>query len=67
MDKCNLDNDNRQIEQLAYLFWEERGRPEGSPDEDWYRAERYIFRRAQSLSDLLNRSQLPFSSLKMGY
>jgi hypothetical protein len=27
------------IAELAYRFWEERGRPEGSPDEDWYRAE----------------------------
>ena len=23
----------------AYQFWEERGRPWGSPDEDWFRAE----------------------------
>ena len=27
------------VAELAYRLWEERGRPEGSPDEDWYRAE----------------------------
>jgi hypothetical protein len=25
-------------EKLAYEFWQERGCPEGSPDEDWFRA-----------------------------
>ena len=25
--------------ELAYHFWEERGCPEGSPEEDWYKAE----------------------------
>jgi len=28
----------------AYLLWEERGRPEGSPENDWYRAESEIDR-----------------------
>jgi hypothetical protein len=28
-----------EIALLAYSYWEERGRPEGSPEEDWYRAE----------------------------
>jgi len=27
---------------LAYRYWEERGRRGGSPEEDWYRAEREI-------------------------
>jgi hypothetical protein len=31
-----LDHD--RIERLAYAYWEERGRPEGSPERDWYRA-----------------------------
>ncbi len=26
----------------AYELWEERGRPEGSPEEDWYVAEREL-------------------------
>jgi hypothetical protein len=31
-----------QIEELAYQFWEERGKPLGSSDEDWFRAEREL-------------------------
>jgi Protein of unknown function (DUF2934) len=31
-----------QIASLAYALWQERGRPEGSPDEDWLRAEREL-------------------------
>jgi hypothetical protein len=34
--------DERAVAVLAYQFWEERGRPEGSPEEDWYRAEREL-------------------------
>jgi hypothetical protein len=67
MNKLNLNTDVSQIEKLAYHFWEERGRPEGSPDEDWYRAERIFFYQSQSLSNFLNRSQVPFSTIKMGY
>lgn len=67
MDEYNLNTTDRQIERLAYRFWEERGRPEGSPDEDWYRAKRLLRQQSQALSDFLNRSQLPFSSIKMGY
>ena len=29
-----------QIAQLAYSYWQSRGGPLGSPDEDWIRAER---------------------------
>jgi hypothetical protein len=28
------------IAALAYHLWEERGCPQGSPDDDWYEAER---------------------------
>jgi hypothetical protein len=31
-----------EIAALAFEFWEQRGRPLGSPDEDWLRAEREI-------------------------
>jgi hypothetical protein len=31
-----------RIELLAYQFWEERGRPWGSPDEDWFKAEKEL-------------------------
>ena len=30
---------HEQIAVLAYLFWQERGCPEGSPEIDWFRAE----------------------------
>ena len=29
----------QEIELLAYRYWEERGRPFGSPEIDWFRAE----------------------------
>ena len=29
---------DKEIELLAYRLWEERGRPEGSGEEDWARA-----------------------------
>lgn len=31
--------DREAIGRLAYFFWEERGCPSDSPDEDWFRAE----------------------------
>jgi hypothetical protein len=34
----------RKIAVLAYRFWQERGSPFGSPEEDWLRAEREIGR-----------------------
>ena len=33
------------IARLAYAYWEARGRHHGSPQEDWYRAERELLRR----------------------
>jgi hypothetical protein len=51
---------HEQIEKLAYQLWEERGRPLGSPDHDWVRAERELIQRSQWPS------RLPFSYLTMG-
>jgi hypothetical protein len=31
-----------KIALLAYTYWEQRGRQGGSPEEDWYRAEREV-------------------------
>jgi hypothetical protein len=31
--------DREAIGRLAYFYWEERGCPNGSPDQDWFRAE----------------------------
>jgi hypothetical protein len=36
------DTEHKQIETLAYRFWLERGCPMGSPDDDWFRAERAL-------------------------
>lgn len=32
----------RRVAPLAYRYWEMRGSPVGSSDEDWFRAEREI-------------------------
>jgi hypothetical protein len=34
--------DPKAIEKLAYHYWMERGCPEGSAAEDWFRAERVL-------------------------
>ncbi len=34
--------EDKAIAQLAYEYWTQRGCPMGSPEEDWYRAERDI-------------------------
>jgi hypothetical protein len=31
-----------QVAALAYSLWEERGCPEGTPEEDWFRAEKEL-------------------------
>jgi hypothetical protein len=31
------------VAKLAYKFWEERGRPLGSPEADWFAAERAMY------------------------
>jgi hypothetical protein len=55
-----LSNEQReQIQKLAYQLWEARGRPWGSPDEDWLRAEQELIQRSQWPS------RLPFSYLTM--
>lgn len=34
-----------EVARLAFAYWEERGRPEGSSAEDWFRAEAELRRR----------------------
>jgi len=34
--------EHERISGLAYFYWEQRGCPVGSPDEDWFRAQRDI-------------------------
>ena len=31
-----------RVQSLAYLLWKERGSPPGSPDQDWFEAERTL-------------------------
>lgn len=34
--------EKKEVEDLAYELWDRRGRPVGSPDEDWLRAEKIL-------------------------
>jgi Protein of unknown function (DUF2934) len=36
--------EHQRIAQVAYGHWEARGRPIGSPEEDWFRAEHELKR-----------------------
>jgi hypothetical protein len=38
------------ISALAYQLWQDRGCPDGSPEEEWYRAERQLTRKGNSRS-----------------
>jgi hypothetical protein len=68
MTSCASDFFRAQVEKLAYQLWEERGRPSGSPEEDWFRAEaelRHHF--GPSFPDPWDPpAALPFSSISMG-
>ena len=62
MKGSTSDNYSAQIEKLAYRFWEERGRPFGSPEVDWLKAEREFDRELIGPPE-----RLPFSLLSMGH
>jgi hypothetical protein len=40
-----IDMNKLQVERLAYWLWQQRGKPSGSPDEDWFLAEQLLKRR----------------------
>ena len=40
--------EHKRIARLAYAYWEARGRPDGSPEEDWFRAEAELRRRQEA-------------------
>ena len=42
---CSAEERDRATAELAYGFWQERGGPYGSPEEDWYKAELIIRRK----------------------
>jgi Protein of unknown function (DUF2934) len=46
-DAPHLPLPTEDIERLAYEYWLERGRPVGSPEEDWFRAEEEVKRRRE--------------------
>lgn len=62
MERNTSDGYSAEVEKLAYRFWEERGRPFGSPEEDWLKAERELHRGLIGPPE-----RLPFSSLSMGH
>jgi hypothetical protein len=40
--KSTSSPEHEQVAVLAYALWQKRGSPEGSPDEDWFQAEREL-------------------------
>jgi hypothetical protein len=36
------DPEHEELARLAYQHWQQRGRPIGTPEEDWFRAEEEI-------------------------
>jgi hypothetical protein len=39
---AHSNGDGDAVANLAYQLWTERGRPEGSPEEDWFRAQELL-------------------------
>jgi hypothetical protein len=38
-DPCAAGPTHQEITKMAYWLWQGRGRPQGSPEEDWFNAE----------------------------
>jgi Protein of unknown function (DUF2934) len=53
-----MDDTRESVEKLAYRLWEDRGRPIGSPEVDWLRAEKELDQasRAWDLSESTDES-----------
>jgi len=68
MNSQVADHFRAQVEKLAFEFWEERGCPSGSPEEDWFRAEQVLRHHfGPSFPDLLNSpAAFSLSSMSMG-
>jgi hypothetical protein len=39
---AEMDSNREQLSRLAYTLWQARGCPDGSPDEDWLKAEQEL-------------------------
>jgi len=49
-----------EIAALAYALWRERGCPEGSPEKDWYQAQRLLAeRKARTKASKIDAPKLP--------
>jgi hypothetical protein len=48
---------DEEIARLAYSYWVERGCPEGSPDEDWFRAEATLREQVRNTTELPRRGR----------
>ena len=55
MDALNAQD----VAKLAYLFWEERGRPFGSPEIDWSRAVRELWARGEGAYPVSSFAMVP--------
>ena len=42
---------HNEVASLAHKYWEERGRSIGTPDEDWFRAERALKERGENVGE----------------
>ena len=51
--------DPTRIARLAFSYWEARGRPYGSPDEDWFRAEEEFRRSKAAFAVVKDRRRTP--------
>ena len=52
---------HEHVAPLAYSLWEERGRPEGTPDIDWFRAEA-LLRGSEAIA-----GDLPLAAVSLGH
>jgi hypothetical protein len=52
MSRAASGSDNEaEIAVIAYTLWEARGCPEGSPEQDWFRAEQELELRRRTLKE----------------
>jgi hypothetical protein len=57
---------DQDVARVAYFYWEHRGRPFGSPEVDWFRAEADLRLQQEEFDLGLDPDgRLPFSSLDM--
>jgi hypothetical protein len=61
MDEFFAGDVNELLQKLAYEFWEQRGRPVGSPEVDWQKAKEWL--RSDGLDSSVGP---PLSAFSMG-